>query len=101
MTKGLGLLAVAGLLLAGCSHSDPRPDAYDACKQAVEHHFDDPGIKGFASYDDAQVRNTDGVYDVQGYIAGTNGLGQSAHIDFTCQLRHDGDNWNLVNLDLA
>lgn len=99
MTKGLVLVAT-GLLLAGCGQGDQREDAYDACEQAVEHHFGDPGIENFSGYDTAQVRNTDGVYSVSAYIAATNGLGEPSRIEFTCQLRHDGGDWDLVDLIL-
>lgn len=95
------ILATGALLaLAGCSQSDPGTEAYEACEQAVEVHFDSGEIYGFARLDQARISNVDEMYEVASYISSTNGLGEAAQLDFTCRLEHSGGDWKLVSLDL-
>jgi hypothetical protein len=102
MNKNLAPILATGALLAlaGCSQSDPGAEAYEACEQAVEVHFDSGDIYGFARLDQARISNVDEMYEVTSYISSTNGLGEATELDFTCQLERDGGDWKLVSLDL-
>lgn len=91
-------LAAAGFVLAGCGgENDLRSDAYERCARAIQIQLDRTNSDGFADYDDAVVTDNGGLYKVTGYFDAQNGLGKPARFDFTCQLRHDGGSWEVLD----
>lgn len=111
MTRMLTVVAVAGLLLSGCSSGDDEPSAedlrygaFDVCQEFVKARLKAPGTAKFRNYfeDDGEVVVTgsgQGPYTVRSSVDSENSFGASLRSNFTCTVRNvEGERWRLVDV---
>ncbi len=103
-TRGLAAAGVA-LALAGCGDSSGSGSAgvghaYRACERAVESQLRAPATADFSGVFGSTITEHDETVEVIGYVDSENGFGANIRTDFSCTVRHVGDNWELVDLQL-
>ncbi len=103
-TRVLGAAAVA-LALTGCGRDDSGSNgvghAYRACERAVESQLRAPATADFSGVFGSTITELeDDTVEVIGYVDSENGFGANIRTDFSCTVRHVGEDWELVDLQV-
>lgn len=93
----VGVVVLVCFIMGSCSNSVPRSDIESAVKKALATDLMDPADSVFSSDSDTTIdKNSDGSYDVKGYIDCANAFGGKVRNSYVAKATKNDSGWDIV-----